>query len=76
MLCCTQVIKTKESYLYKKSSSAETRWRAVDWVTTRELNVLATDSSQNDMFSCCTASQFPTHHLVSAEFNILATECG
>jgi hypothetical protein len=42
-LCCTQVTKTKDSYLYKNSSSAEIRWRAGDWVTARELNVLATD---------------------------------
>jgi hypothetical protein len=66
----------KESYLYKKSNSAETRWHAVDWVTTREFNVLATDSSQNDMFSGCTVYQSPAHHLVSAEFNVLATDCG
>jgi hypothetical protein len=28
--CCTQVTKTKDSYLYKKLRSAETKWRAAD----------------------------------------------
>jgi hypothetical protein len=41
--CCTQVTKTKDSYLYQKPRSAVTTWRAGDWVTARELNVLASD---------------------------------
>jgi hypothetical protein len=49
--CCTQVTKTKDSYLYQQSCSAETRWHAVDWVTAREHNVLATDCGWNDLFS-------------------------
>jgi hypothetical protein len=28
--CCTQVTKTKDSYMHQKSRSAETRWRAGD----------------------------------------------
>jgi hypothetical protein len=42
-LCFTQVTKSKDSYLYKNSSSAETRWCVGDWVTARELIVLGTD---------------------------------
>jgi hypothetical protein len=49
--CCTQVTKTKDSYLYQKSSSAETRWRAVDEVTARDNNVLATEYGWDDLFS-------------------------
>ncbi len=64
--CCTQVTKTKDSYLYQKSCSAERRWRAGNWITARELNVLTTDCAQNDKFSGCTLSQSPAHHLVSA----------
>ncbi len=75
-LCCTQVTKTKDSYLYKNSSSAEIRWRAGDWVTARELSVLATDYGLNDMFSGCTVSPSPAHHLAPAAYNVLATECG
>ncbi len=41
--CCTQVTKTKDSYLYQKSFSAETRWCAKDWVT-------STDYGQNYIF--------------------------
>jgi hypothetical protein len=48
--CCTQVTKTKDSYLYQKSSSAETRWCAMDGVTAREHNVLDTEYVGNDLF--------------------------
>jgi hypothetical protein len=49
--CSKQVTKTKDSYLYQKSSSAETRWCAVDEVTAREHNVLVTEYGWNDLFS-------------------------
>ncbi len=69
--CCTQVTKTKDSYMYQKSSSAETRWRAVDWVTAREHNVLATEYGWNHLFSGCTVTQSSAHHLVTLQISFL-----
>ncbi len=49
--CCPQVTKPKYSYLYQKSRSPVTRWRAGDWVTSTELNVPTSDYGKNNMFS-------------------------